>query len=389
MIRVGFIGLSGEWLGGQNYLKNLLYAISKIKDRMITPVIFLGTGASRDTIDAYSQYAEIITTPLLDRYSLLWVISRSFGLLGCGQGLFESFLLKNDIRVIFHTPSLFAFHKVRDIAWIADFQHMHLGELFTKRDLISRDKSFKVAATTSGRIILSSRDAMKDLELFSPGASSKARVLTFVGQVDRKFFDFHEKDIQLIREKYDLPAKFLYLPNQFWKHKNHAVVFEAIRLLKSEGLDVVLVCSGSMDNCRNKEHSDGLREFIVHWGLQKNILLLGRVPFEHVFLLYAASLAVVNPSLFEGWSTTVEECKSIGKKILLSDIPVHREQDPVGGIYFDPKDPKSLADKIRMAWSISEAPGFLNTKDDLRNRLEDRTAQFGDAFQTIIEDMCT
>lgn len=40
------------------------------------------------------------------------------------------------------------------------------------------------------------------------------------------------------------------------------------------------------------------------------------------------AIAIINPSLFEGGSTTVEEAKSLLKVIILSGIPVHREQNP-------------------------------------------------------------
>ena len=55
---------------------------------------------------------------------------------------------------------------------------------------------------------------------------------------------------------------------------------------------------------------------------------LGMVPYEDVFGLNAAAEALINPSLFEGWSTTVEEAKALGTRMLLSDVTLHREQAP-------------------------------------------------------------
>ena len=55
------------------------------------------------------------------------------------------------------------------------------------------------------------------------------------------------------------------------------------------------------------------------------------------------SAAVINPSLFEGWSTTVEEAKALDLNIILSDIPVHREQNPDRSIFFNARDPEQLA----------------------------------------------
>ena len=48
------------------------------------------------------------------------------------------------------------------------------------------------------------------------------------------------------------------------------------------------------------------------------------------------SKALINPSFFEGWSTSVEEAKILNKKVLLSDIKVHREQKPTKSYFFNP-----------------------------------------------------
>lgn len=54
--------------------------------------------------------------------------------------------------------------------------------------------------------------------------------------------------------------------------------------------------------------------------------LQGGVAYADVYALMRFSVRVINPSLFEGWSSAVEECKSVGKRLVLSGIPVHREQ---------------------------------------------------------------
>ena len=71
------------------------------------------------------------------------------------------------------------------------------------------------------------------------------------------------------------------------------------------------------------------------------------LPRAHVFRLMRQSLAVLQPSLFEGWSTSVEEAKSVGKRMILLDIPVHREQDPPRALFFDPRDAEP---RWRTAW---------------------------------------
>jgi glycosyltransferase involved in cell wall biosynthesis len=90
-------------------------------------------------------------------------------------------------------------------------------------------------------------------------------------------------------------------------------------------------------------------------GVAGSYRILGVVPFADLAGLLRHSVAVLNPSLFEGWSTTVEEAKSLGKRVLLSDIAVHREQAPERGVYFDPRRPEELAEAIWAAWTADDA----------------------------------
>ncbi len=67
------------------------------------------------------------------------------------------------------------------------------------------------------------------------------------------------------------------------------------------------------------------------------------VPRQHVFALMRTCAALVNPSLFEGWSSTVEEAKSLGVPMLLSNLGVHLEQAEGSAQYFAPHAPDELA----------------------------------------------
>jgi hypothetical protein len=70
-----------------------------------------------------------------------------------------------------------------------------------------------------------------------------------------------------------------------------------------------------------------------------------------VALLMRASAAVLNPSLFEGWSTTVEECKSLGVRMIVSDLAVHCEQLGTNAEFFDPRNPSAIAAALEKVWS--------------------------------------
>jgi glycosyltransferase involved in cell wall biosynthesis len=94
-----------------------------------------------------------------------------------------------------------------------------------------------------------------------------------------------------------------------------------------------------------------------------------------VYALLRASLALVNPSQFEGWSTSVEEAKSFGVPMILSDLDVHREQAGGTASYFGVNDPAALADHLSN-WQV-QAPTIVR---DLLPNLDERVAAFAADF---------
>jgi glycosyltransferase involved in cell wall biosynthesis len=91
-------------------------------------------------------------------------------------------------------------------------------------------------------------------------------------------------------------------------------------------------------------------------GVASQVRILGLIPREDQIQLVRASMGIVHPSLFEGWSTVVEDSRLFGKPIILSNIPVHREQNPELGRYFEPHSSEDLADAINRLW-LDGKPG--------------------------------
>jgi hypothetical protein len=65
-------------------------------------------------------------------------------------------------------------------------------------------------------------------------------------------------------------------------------------------------------------------------------------------------VAIINPSKFEGWNTSVEQAKAINKKIILSNISSHKEQDPFRASYFEVNNYSQLAKIIKNTWYIKK-----------------------------------
>ena len=89
------------------------------------------------------------------------------------------------------------------------------------------------------------------------------------------------------------------MPNQFWKHKNHLLVIDAIKILTVEFPNILIVCSGQTKDYRNPDYFKQLEKHIFENGVSKNIKILGHIEYEFVKLLMLNSMALINPSLLK------------------------------------------------------------------------------------------
>ena len=105
------------------------------------------------------------------------------------------------------------------------------------------------------------------------------------------------------------------------------------------------------------------------------------VPRKDYLQLLRGAAAVVQPSLFEGWSSVVEDARAFGKPIALSDIAVHREQTPPGSQFFAPDDPHELATAVEQALA---SPSM--TEEDAQAAQALRVQAYGVAFASLARD---
>lgn len=269
---------------------------------------------------------------------------------------------------------------VRCIGWIADFQHIRLPEMFSASEQRQRSDTYRRLAAISETLVFSSQDALNDFDDFMPGNKNRKRILPFSAVLSGEEF---EKDVLETRDKYNLPERFLFLSNQFWKHKNHLVAFKAIKLLRDKGLDIKLYCSGSLDDYRNPDYCDSLRRYLETNNLGSQVKIMGLLPREDQLQIMRLATALVQPTLFEGRSTVIEEGRSLGKVMFVSDLPVNIEQAAEGSNYFQRHSPEDLADKIEQAWPGLKTCPNLTAERGARAANTGRFADFARTFVAI------
>lgn len=379
-LRIAFTNIPRRlWAGGHNYQRNLFEVLDRYSPGTVTPVLFAGTKDDPEEIAALARIpaVELIQSPAFDR---------------TGTGLFGALALGRDgpavaefrarrIDVVFESARFFGWRlPFPAIAWFPDFQHRLLPHLFSRSAYWRRDLGFRVQIASGRHIMLSSASALGDLRRFFPGISNGVSVVRFATEPPVSLLATQPSDVIA---HYGLPPRYFYLPNQFWRHKNHQIVVDALDLLKCRGRDVVVAASGSTQDFRESGLFERIMSEVKSRGLEMNFRHLGMVPLDHVYALLRASMALINPSECEGWSTTVEEAKSFGVPMILSDIDVHREQTEGSARYFGIRDSKSLADQMLQ---VVQTAGPATVRDLLPN-LEQRVEAFVADFIRLTRDV--
>jgi glycosyltransferase involved in cell wall biosynthesis len=164
--------------------------------------------------------------------------------------------------------------------------------------------------------------------------------------------DVAASERQRIRQCYQLPERYLFYPAQFWAHKNHARIVEAIGLLRQKhGLEVPLVLCGSYSL---KIREDVFREVmsrVQQLGLVKQIVYLGYVPEGDMSGLYGGATALIMPTFFGPTNIPPLEAWAFGCPVITSDIRGIREQTGDAALLVDPRSVEAIAAGILRLWT--------------------------------------
>lgn len=145
--------------------------------------------------------------------------------------------------------------------------------------------------------------------------------------------------------RYALPRKFLFYPAQFWQHKNHDRLFQAIARVSDECPDIYLVLAGS------KEHEyRRLVLRVTELGLQDRVMFAGYVPDADLPELYRRARALVMPTFFGPTNIPPLEGFSLGCPVAISGIYGIPEQVGDAALLFNPNSIPEMAKVIRDLW---------------------------------------
>lgn len=361
---------SDGWIGGVYYVQNLISAMTLLEDDD-KPIINVYSLQQKDVeeLKAITGYPFLVFQQAKNKNVFDKVINRLHYLLLPKIGSYIKAVNKKNLKgkFVFPIQDFKAASQDVTLSWIPDFQELYYPQYFSKKELKFRDKGHRLFFETKTPMVLSSNAAKNDCLKFYPEYKHNIAVLHFAV----KHPDFSDLDFGQLLEKFQIKENYIFCANQFWKHKNHLFLFKAYKKLKDQGFPYQLVCSGQLKSYSDDEYTQSIRDFLKENHLENDIKILGFIDRKEQLCLMQNSYAMVQPSLFEGWSTVVEDAKALNKFIFLSDLDVHIEQNPKNACFFDATNEDDLVEKLMNVKPTAEPYDYAeNRKQFAKDFLE-------------------
>jgi glycosyltransferase involved in cell wall biosynthesis len=326
-----------SWMGGIIYIINLVKTLNFLDDEEKPEITLFYKPRLKRFLEEFDYpYIRMVEHdyPSLIKGNIKSMILR--------KNLFiKNILREHDLDVIYPLQDYPVRTKTRVklVSWSADFQHRHYPEFFSRKQRFGRNLRVKNALRNTDDLVLSSHDAHKDLKrFFRVPKGLKIHIYHFVSIIEETV----QEEIGSLREKYGLPERYFLVSNQFHKHKNHRVLLLAQAKLKATGVRIHLAITGKFPDASDSPYMAELHRIIDENQLQDQISMMGVISRSDQLQLMRHSQAVLQPSLFEGWSTVIEDARSLQVPVVASNLGVNIEQLGEDHGYFDPHNPDEL-----------------------------------------------
>jgi len=344
------------WIGGTYYILNIIKALKVLPDDEKPHLTIFHDNESPLEDLLKIEYPYLSFTAFNYRMSHLSQIFNTL-LLIIGSKKLLTVKLPGKIENFYYKSFFVDSSNIqRYYCWIPDLQPLCLPQFYKETERKQQYALFKRMVKLNEPIVFSSQAALDDFNRFFPKNKNIKKVLRFVSISNT---NIDSLSITALKDKFGIRGDYFIVCNQFWKHKNHRVVLEAFKDIVKDQPPARLVFTGKEYDYRDPNYTADLKAWVAENGLQDNILFLGFIDRDEQLKLMAESIAIIQPSLFEGWSTVVEDAKLLGKQIICSDIAVHREQLPGSELFFDPHNKNELA---RMVKAVANNEASFNVE---------------------------
>ncbi|MDB5037068.1 MAG: mannosyltransferase [Bacteriovoracaceae bacterium] len=232
----------------------------------------------------------------------------------------------------------------KGVATIHDLMHRyegHFPENSENGEYERREYHYKNICRYAEAILVDSR--MGAAHVIESYSVSENRIFVLPYTPPKYIFE-NAADLDLSKRK--LPEKFIFYPSQFWEHKNHSRLLDAAKKLKTNGIPIHLVFSGSKNEIFEK-----LTKYARDLGLQDQVYFMGHISDLEMASFYKKARALMMPTFFGPTNIPPLEAFAIGCPVAVSKIYGMPEQLGDAALYFDPGSIDEISEIMRRLWT--------------------------------------
>ena len=242
---------------------------------------------------------------------------------------------------VLHHPVTVPIPRIPDVPTVVtvyDLQHREMPRLFSRPERAYRRWAYEGAARRADLVLTTSeysRERLVEIAGISPD-----RVVAVPMGIDAERFRPEPTPTDAtLAERLSLPERYVVYPANLWPHKNHDRLVDAFGRVKDRGLHLVLTGQvyGREAALRERARRAGVEERVHHLGF----LAAGDVPS-----LYRGAVAMVFPSLYEGFGAPPLEAMACGCPVASSTRGSLAEVIGAAALTFDPESVDAISAAI-------------------------------------------
>jgi glycosyltransferase involved in cell wall biosynthesis len=245
--------------------------------------------------------------------------------------------LQPDLLFVPFTAPFYWQPNVPMVVILHDLQHLVHPEFFSAEQRLNREGHVTDACLRAERVVCVSEHVRQMLVAHVPSVTRRALTIHHAM--------LHEFDVPTepsdVLERLGLAStEYLLYPANFWPHKNHGRLFEALRLLPTEARPK-LVCTGAPG--QSMQTVQALAKQLLG---PDAVVFPGYVAPRDFLALLDTCTALIYPSLYEGFGMPVLEAMARAKPVLCSNVTSLPEVAGDAATYFNAMDSADIARAI-------------------------------------------
>lgn len=269
----------------------------------------------------------------------------------------KSTLIKNDIHVLLYTKpdginTNFPFITTH---WDIGHRSTYMFPEFTE-SFESREHYYNSTLRRALYILTETQTGKNELIKFANISADRIGVMPiFPGSVINENVSM-EAQYEVLHKFELVKDQFFIYPAQFWPHKNHTILIEAMQEVSNIHPKVKLILTGS-----NKGNISYVANYIKERNLSDHVKILGFVGNEELYTFYKNAIALVMPTFLGPSNMPPLEAAFLNCPVVISDLEGHRELMKDYATYFDPNNIADLTNKMLQCISSEEKEYVFDT----------------------------